>query len=142
MPRLVPELHPDVDVYLVVNDFDRFGVAYVETDTAEADRETIIRNLLGGQYSKPVRVIALNPVEGWSRDVSDEIARELLSTGDHRRRPVRSQKHSSIATVPRSPDGPHRRTDYPDDPWQHAQSWRALAAGHVPGLPPRGCCER
>ena len=36
-----------------------------------------IRNLLEGQYFAPVRIIAFNTAEGWSRDVSDEIATEL-----------------------------------------------------------------
>jgi hypothetical protein len=30
-----------------------------------------------GQYSNPVRVIAFNTAEGWSRDVSGEIADEI-----------------------------------------------------------------
>jgi Mg/Co/Ni transporter MgtE len=48
------------------------------TSRAEADRETIIRNLLTGQYSNALRVVAFNAAEGWSRDVSEEIADELL----------------------------------------------------------------
>jgi hypothetical protein len=39
-----------VTVYLVEEDFGRNGRAYLETDTAEADRETIIRNFISGQY--------------------------------------------------------------------------------------------
>jgi hypothetical protein len=31
---------------------------------------TVIRDLLDGQYSSPVRVIGFNTAEGWSRDVS------------------------------------------------------------------------
>jgi len=68
----------DVTVYLVVNDFGKLGKAYVETDTAEADRETVIRNLLSGQYSNALRVVAFNTAEGWSRDVSEDIANEVL----------------------------------------------------------------
>jgi hypothetical protein len=37
----------------------------------------VIRHLLEGQYSSPIRIVAFNTVEGWSRDVSDEIAAEL-----------------------------------------------------------------
>jgi len=33
--------------------------------------------LLDGQYSNPVRVIAFNTAQGWSRDVSEDIAHEL-----------------------------------------------------------------
>jgi hypothetical protein len=68
----------DVTVYLVVNDFGSLGRAFVETDIAEADRETVIRNFLSGQYSNALRVVAFNTAEGWSRDVSEDIAGEVL----------------------------------------------------------------
>jgi hypothetical protein len=60
MPRLVPDQQPDIAVYLVVNDFHPYGVAYVETDTAEAHRESIIRKFITGQYDNPVSVVAFN----------------------------------------------------------------------------------
>jgi hypothetical protein len=65
-------------VYLVVNDFGQSGRAFVETDIAEADRETIVRNFITGQYSDAIRVVAFNTAEGWSRDVSEDIALEIL----------------------------------------------------------------
>jgi hypothetical protein len=34
-------------------------------------------DLLKGEYSDPVRVIGYNTSEGWSRDVSEEVASEL-----------------------------------------------------------------
>ena len=78
MSRRVSEPFEDVTVYLVLNDHGEFGIAYVETDPAEADRETIIRNFLSGQYSNALRVVAFNTAEGWSRDVSEDIAGEVL----------------------------------------------------------------
>src|SRR5450755_99973 len=78
MPRLVSEPSDDVTVYLVLNDYGQFGIAYDETDLAKADRETIVRNFLSGQYSNALRVVAFNTVEGWSRDVSEDIAGEVL----------------------------------------------------------------
>ena len=68
----------DVTVYLVLIDHGKHGIAYDETDPAEADRETIIRNFLTGQYSNALRVVAFNTVEGWSRDVSEDIAGKVL----------------------------------------------------------------
>jgi hypothetical protein len=59
-------------------DFGRNGRAYLETDTAEADRGTIIRKFISGEYETPVRVVAFNTAEGWSRDVSEDIAYEVL----------------------------------------------------------------
>jgi len=44
-----------------------------ETDADAADRETLISNLLSGEYSKPVR----NSVEGWCRDVTADMADEV-----------------------------------------------------------------
>jgi hypothetical protein len=66
------------DVYLVEDDFGRHGVAYVETDTAEADRETIVGKFLSGQYARPLCVVAFNVGEQWCRDVSEDIAVEVL----------------------------------------------------------------
>jgi hypothetical protein len=53
------------------------GQAYTETDPTQADASTIVRNLLDGQYSRPVRVLALNVEEGWVRDVSQVIATKV-----------------------------------------------------------------
>jgi hypothetical protein len=50
MRRRLSEPFDDVTVYLVLNDHGRFGIAFDETDPAKADRETIIRNFLTGQY--------------------------------------------------------------------------------------------
>jgi hypothetical protein len=33
---------------------------------------------LTGQFNNPVRVVAFNTSEGWSRDVSEDVAREVL----------------------------------------------------------------
>jgi hypothetical protein len=48
-----------------------------KTDVAHTDRPTLIRHLLEGQYLPPVRIVAFNTAEGWSRDVTEEIAAEL-----------------------------------------------------------------
>jgi hypothetical protein len=58
MPRRVSEPFDDVTVYLVLNDHGQFGIAYDETDPARADRETVIRNFLSGQYSNALHVVA------------------------------------------------------------------------------------
>jgi hypothetical protein len=72
-------------------------LAYVETPPAEADRETIIRNFLTGQYSKALWVIAFNAAEGWSRDVSEDIAGEVLERAiDERTPPVPGEHHRPV----------------------------------------------
>ena len=40
-------------------------------------REAVIQCLLAGEFSDPICIIAFNTVEGWSRDVTVEIADEL-----------------------------------------------------------------
>jgi hypothetical protein len=37
----------------------------------------VVEDLLTGQYDQPLRVVAFNPVERWSRDATEEIAEEL-----------------------------------------------------------------
>jgi hypothetical protein len=66
MRRRLSEPFDDVTVYLVLNDHGQFGIAFDETDPAQADRETIIRNFLTGQYGNALRVVAFNTAEGWS----------------------------------------------------------------------------
>ena len=76
-PSIVPN-SLSRDVYLVLDDFgDCCGLAWSETDVADTGRPMLIRNLLEGQYFAPVRIIAFNTAEGWSRDVTEEIAAEL-----------------------------------------------------------------
>jgi hypothetical protein len=77
-PPLAPKLTDDVTVYLVLNDFGPLGRAYVETDEANATVRDVISNISSGQYSKPIRVVAFNTAEGWSRDVTEDIAQALL----------------------------------------------------------------
>ena len=68
----------DVTAYIVLEDFGDLGRAFRETDIAEADHDTIVRNMISGEYEDPLRVVAFNTVEGWSRDVSEEIAYDVL----------------------------------------------------------------
>jgi hypothetical protein len=74
-PSIVPSF--DYEICIVLDDFGDCRV-YRETTDDQADRETVIKNIIGGQYEKPVRVVAFNTAEGWSRDVTEDIARELM----------------------------------------------------------------
>jgi hypothetical protein len=47
------------------------------TDEDGADRATLVRDLLAGEYNNPVRIVAFNTSEGWSRDVTVDIADEV-----------------------------------------------------------------
>lgn len=78
---LVPSL--DQDPHFVLCGFGPAGLAYLETDPTEADATTIVRALLRGLYDRPLRVIALNVEEGWSRDVSETIAAKVRQVAEH-----------------------------------------------------------
>ena len=73
---LVPE-EDHRDIYLVLEDFGSLGRVWRETDEAGTNRAWMIRSLLEGQYENPVRIVAFNTAEGWSRDVTVDIADEL-----------------------------------------------------------------
>ena len=83
--RYSPSIVPGADegafarhLYFVLNDFGAaLGRAWPEADEDRTDRETVVRDLLVGQHSNPVQVIACNAAQGWCRDVSEEIANEL-----------------------------------------------------------------
>ena len=57
--------------FLVVGNYRQLGPAVLETDLGEADLETTINDLMSGQYSDPVRVVAVNIAEHWSEDTSE-----------------------------------------------------------------------
>jgi hypothetical protein len=76
-PSIAPR-GPEQDTYLVLDDFGgRLGYSWRETDADSADRETVIRDMVDGQYNYPVRIVVFNTTEGWSRDVTVDIADEL-----------------------------------------------------------------
>jgi hypothetical protein len=75
-PSIAPH-GPEQDTYLVLDDFGRLGRTWRETDENATDRETLIRDLVEGEFINPVRIVAFNTAEGWCRDVTVDIAEEL-----------------------------------------------------------------
>jgi hypothetical protein len=74
-PSIVPNDRLDRDSYLVLEDFSN-GTAFRETDEG-VTYIRLIDDLLTGQYDRPLRIVAFNPAQGWSRDASDAIAGTL-----------------------------------------------------------------
>jgi hypothetical protein len=72
---------PGSHLHFVLCDFGKNGRAFVETDPAYADRNTIISNLIAGEYERPLNVIAFNLAEGWACDVSESIAKAIMKGG-------------------------------------------------------------
>ena len=80
-PRIVP-YGADQTVYLLVDRFGQLGSVYRETEVERTDLETIITDLMSGQFNDPVRVVAFNTLEHWSEDVSKDIALEIQTRCD------------------------------------------------------------
>ncbi|WNV10074.1 hypothetical protein [Tardiphaga sp. 709] len=89
-PSIVPSIG-DQNVYLVLDCFERSGCAWREADAGKTDLETVIRDLMSGQYNDPQRVIAFNTFEHWADDVSEGVAR----SGDAPTQPTKISHHPS-----------------------------------------------
>ena len=48
----------------------------------------MIRDISNGQYHNPVRVVSFNTAEGWSRDVTEDIAREMIEQASRKVEPL------------------------------------------------------
>ena len=72
-PQSVP-YGADQTVYLVVEGSGPHGIA---RKTERADIETVIADLLSGQFSDPIEVVAFNTLEHWTDDLSKDVAKEI-----------------------------------------------------------------
>ena len=68
----------DQDVYVPLSDYGRLGLALNETSPESWNREQLLKDLDEGQLERVIAVFAFNVEEGWARDVSEDVARELL----------------------------------------------------------------
>jgi len=72
----------DQTVYLVVDSLGASGAVCRETGVERTDLEAIIGDFISGQFNDPVRVIAFNTLEHWSKDVSADVAAEIQARCD------------------------------------------------------------
>jgi hypothetical protein len=86
-PPLVPQGF-DFETYIVLDDLGKLGRVYREIDEGHADKAPVIRDISDGQYSNPVHVVSFNTAEGWSRDVTEDIAREILDIAHRKAEPL------------------------------------------------------
>jgi hypothetical protein len=87
IPSIVPN-GDDQNVYLVIDELGRHGRVWREADAETTDLETVLLDLLEGQYKSPVRVVSFNTAEKWSQDVSADVAHELRRRCDLQLRDV------------------------------------------------------
>jgi hypothetical protein len=74
-PPIVP-YGADQTIYLVVDCIGALGTSR-ETEVERSDFEAVIADLLAGRFNAPVRIVAFNTLEHWSRDISREVAEEI-----------------------------------------------------------------
>jgi hypothetical protein len=93
-------LAPNFDgtVHIVLDDHGKASRVYRETDEQGASLETAIDDLLTGQFNNPVRVVAFNTAEGWSRDVSEDFAREVVKQVAERGRQLAGNSRHFVET--------------------------------------------
>ena len=73
---LVPRPH-DPDAYIVLDQL-RSGRVWREIDEELANEAMVIEWIIEGQFEHPVRIVAFNSTDGWSRNVTEDIALKLL----------------------------------------------------------------
>lgn len=68
----------DRSINLVLCDFGKLGLAYLETDPSRASRDEITGAIMSGEIdSEIVSIVEMNPAEGWARDVTEDVANAL-----------------------------------------------------------------
>jgi hypothetical protein len=75
---LVPST-PDTTVHVVLDRIGEGCFVYREIDEDQSYLDTLIDDIWSGQYNDPFRIVAFNTAEGWSRDVTEDVAREVLA---------------------------------------------------------------
>ena len=80
-PGTVP-FGADQTMYLVVDSFGANGSGLRETEIERTDVETIISDLITGQFNNPISVIAFNTLEHWAKNVSNGVAAEIQARFD------------------------------------------------------------
>ena len=85
-------------MHIVLDDFGKAGRVYRETDEQETSLESVVDDLLTGQFNNPVRVVAFNTAEGWSRDISEDVAREVVRRVAEHDRPLATSSRHFVQT--------------------------------------------
>ena len=86
-PLIVP-YGADQTIYLVVDSFSTRDGAYREIEFERSDFDTVVSDLLSGEFNAPVRVITFNTLEYWTEDISKQVAEEIQSCCDAEAAPV------------------------------------------------------
>ncbi len=63
-------------MFLILNSFGKLGN---EWTVYEGSRESFLDDLIAMQWDKPLRVVEVDYIEGWARDVSEDVAAEIAA---------------------------------------------------------------
>ena len=69
----------DETMFVVI---ENTGAPGAEREVERGDLETVVADLLAGQFEDPVRVLAFNTLEHWSKDLSANVASEIRARCD------------------------------------------------------------
>ncbi len=80
-PPVVP-FGADQTIYVVVEAHRPHASYDAAGKTERTDIETVISDLLAGQFSDPIEVLAFNTIEHWRDDLSGFVAQEICCRCD------------------------------------------------------------
>ncbi len=84
LPDPIVPYGADQTVFVVTDGAGGSGSREVEC----RDLDTVVTDLLAGKFRDPLRIAAFNTLEHWSRDLSDDVAREIETRCDIDGEPV------------------------------------------------------
>ncbi len=82
-------------IYLVTA-ASKDGDYLVERHTSDLDRATTIKDIASGEIEDLVQVLECNPVEGICRDVTTDIAREVMEVWANNGEPISNRQKNFI----------------------------------------------
>ena len=62
----------------LLDEIGHYGGIWREISAEDANETTIVQWIIDGQFSCPMKIVAFKTEDGWSRDVTQEIALKLL----------------------------------------------------------------
>ena len=80
-PSIVP-FGADQTIYVVVEAHPPHTSYHAAGKAERTDIETVISDLLAGQFSDPIEVLAFNTIEHWRDDLSGFVAQEICCRCD------------------------------------------------------------
>lgn len=68
----------DHTTYLLMDEIGEYCKVWREMSEGEANEATIVQWMIDGGINRPAKIVAFNTEEGWSRDITYDIATKLL----------------------------------------------------------------